>query len=81
VPLAGPTNDLARQTARALADRLGARVIESPDGPVDLMVVGSQPGAADGHIVVGGDVRSELGSARSSVLVLPAGVALAPWGA
>jgi hypothetical protein len=56
-------------------------VIESPDGPVDLMVVGSQPGAADGHIVVGGDVRSELGSARSSVLVLPAGVALAPWGA
>jgi hypothetical protein len=78
VPLAGPTNDVARQTARALADRLGATVLESPDQPVDLIVVGSQPGASDGHIVVGGDVRSELGSARSSVLVLPAGVALVP---
>jgi hypothetical protein len=78
VPLAGPTNDLARQTARALAEELGASVVESRSDSVDLIVVGSQPGAPDGHIVVGGDVRSELGSARSSVLVLPAGVALAP---
>lgn len=78
VPLAGPTNDLARQTARALADRLDANVVQSSSEPVDLIVVGSQPGAPAGHIVVGGDVRSELGSARSSVLVLPAGVAIAP---
>jgi hypothetical protein len=76
VPLAGPTNDVARQTARALADALGAEVVESRSGPVDLTVVGSQPGAPDGHVVVGGDVRSELSSARSSVLVLPAGVSL-----
>jgi nucleotide-binding universal stress UspA family protein len=79
VPLAGPTNDLARQTARALAERLDAAVVESPQSqPVDLIVVGSQPGAQEGHIVVGGDVRSELGSARSPVLVLPAGVAVVP---
>jgi nucleotide-binding universal stress UspA family protein len=78
VPLAGPTNDVARQTARALAERLGARVAESRGEPVDLIVVGSQPGAPDGHIVVGGDVRSELNNARSSVLVLPAGVAVLP---
>jgi nucleotide-binding universal stress UspA family protein len=45
---------------------------------VDLIVVGSQPRASEGHIVVGGDVRSELNNARSSVLVLPAGVALTP---
>jgi nucleotide-binding universal stress UspA family protein len=78
VPLAGPTNDLARQTAQALADALGASVVESRSDPADLIVVGSQPGAADGHIVVGGDVRSELDSARSSVLVLPSGVAVVP---
>jgi hypothetical protein len=53
-------------------------VVESRSGPVDLIVVGSQPGAPDGHIVVGGDVRSELYNARSSVLVLPAGVAVLP---
>jgi nucleotide-binding universal stress UspA family protein len=77
VPLAGPTNEPARQTARALADRLGAQVVESPQ-PADLLVVGSQPGAPEGRVVVGGDVRSELNNARSSVLVLPAGVAVLP---
>ncbi len=75
VPLAGPTNDLARQTARALAEKLGAQVVESPQ-PADLLVVGSAPGGAEGHVRMGGDVRSELNNARSSVLVLPAGVAV-----
>jgi hypothetical protein len=72
VPIAGPHNDVARETARALADRLGAEVIESTTEPVDLIAVGSAPGAQAGRIVVGGDVRSELSSARSSVLVLAA---------
>lgn len=76
VPLAGPTNDLARKTARTLADKLGATVVESRSARVDLIVVGSQPGAPEGHVVVGGDVRAELNNARSSVLVLPAGVAV-----
>jgi Universal stress protein family len=74
VPLAGPTNDVARETARALAAKLGATVREARAEPVDLIVVGSQPRAPVGHVVVGGDVRNELGSARSSVLVLAAGV-------
>lgn len=77
VPLAGPTNELARQTARALAEKLGAQVVESPQ-PADLLVVGSAPGASEGHVMMGGDVRSELNNARSSVLVLPAGVAILP---
>jgi hypothetical protein len=76
VPLAGPTNDLARQTARTLAEKLGADVVDSGSPDVDLIVVGSQPAASAGHIVVGGDVRAELGGARSSVLVLPAGLVL-----
>ena len=78
VPLAGPTNDVARQTANALAAKLGATVRESYAEPVDLIVVGSQPDAPAGRVVIGGDVRNELNSARSSVLVLAAGVPLVP---
>jgi hypothetical protein len=72
VPLAGPHNDVARQTAGALAEQLDARLVESPMDSVDLIVVGSAPGAPAGHIVIGGDVRAELARARSSVLVVPA---------
>jgi hypothetical protein len=78
VPLAGPTNDVARETARPLAAKLGATVRESRAEPVDLIVVGSQPDAPAGRVVIGGDVRNELNSARSSVLVLAAGVPLLP---
>jgi hypothetical protein len=72
VPFAGPVNDDARATAAALAAKLGADVVEATSGPVDLIVVGSVAGAPKGRVVVGGDVRSELNSARSSVVVLPA---------
>ena len=72
VPLAGPVNDVARDTANSLAAKLGATVVDSSAGSVDLIVVGSQPGAPAGHVVIGGDVRTELNNARSSVLVLPA---------
>lgn len=78
VPIAGAVNDAARQTARALAEDLDASVVEAPTDQVDLIVVGSQPGASSGHIVVGGDVRAELDRARSSVLVLPGEVPLLP---
>ncbi|HEY2160699.1 MAG TPA: hypothetical protein VGH24_05285 [Solirubrobacteraceae bacterium] len=77
VPLEGAVSDAARQTANALAGKLGATVADSPSDPVDLIVVGSQPGAPAGHVVIGGDVRSELDRARSSVLVLPADTPLA----
>lgn len=78
VPLAGPMNEVARQTASALAAKLGATLRDSPAEQVDLIVVGSQPGAQASHVVVGGDVRNELNRARSSVLVLAAGVPLIP---
>jgi nucleotide-binding universal stress UspA family protein len=76
VPIAGPHNEAARQTARALAEPLGARLVDSASDPVDLIVVGSQPDAPPGRVVVGGDVREELSRARGSVLVLPAGTPL-----
>ncbi len=72
VPLAGAVNDVARDTANSLAQRLGATVVESSVDPVDLIVVGSQPDAQAGHVVIGGDVRTELDNARASVLVLAA---------
>jgi nucleotide-binding universal stress UspA family protein len=72
VPLAGPMNDDARHSASSLAERLGATVADSAAGKVDLIVVGSQPDAPAGRVVIGGDVRHELDNARSSVLVLPA---------
>jgi hypothetical protein len=78
VPVAGPRSEDARQTAGALAEKLGAAVEESRTQPVDLIVVGSQPDAPAGRVVVGGDVRTELERARSSVLVVPAGVPLLP---
>jgi nucleotide-binding universal stress UspA family protein len=77
VPIAGPHNDVARETASALAEKLGAEVVPASDS-VDLIVVGSQPDAPSGHVVVGGDVRHELDNARSAVLVLPADGPLAP---
>jgi hypothetical protein len=72
VPFAGPVNDDARATAAALADRLGAAVVDASSGSVDLIVVGSRAGAPKGQVIVAGEVRNELNSARSSVLVLPA---------
>jgi nucleotide-binding universal stress UspA family protein len=72
VPFAGPVNDDARATAQSLATKLGAEVVGASPDPIDLIVVGSQQGAPKGHVVVAGEVRNELNSARSSVLVLPA---------
>lgn len=71
VPIAGPHNDVARETARALADKLGGQVVSASQA-VDLIVVGSKPDAPAGRVVIGGDVRTELDNARSAVLVLPA---------
>ncbi len=72
VPFAGPVNDDARATAAALAAALGAELVDASAEGVDLIVVGSQQGAPKGRVVVAGEVRNELNSARSSVLVLPA---------
>ena len=72
VPFAGPVNDDARATAASLAASLGAEVVDANAEGLDLIVVGSQEGAPKGRVVVAGEVRNELSSARSSVLVLPA---------
>jgi nucleotide-binding universal stress UspA family protein len=72
VPFAGPVNDDARATAGALAGVTGAQVVDANSDGIDLIVVGSREGAPKGRVLVEGEVRNELNSARSSVLVLPA---------
>jgi nucleotide-binding universal stress UspA family protein len=72
VPFGGPVNDDARATAGALAGVTGAQVVDASSDGIDLIVVGSREGAPAGRVLVEGEVRNELNSARSSVLVLPA---------
>ncbi|MDE3132051.1 MAG: hypothetical protein KGL16_12945, partial [Acidobacteriota bacterium] len=72
VPFGGPINGDARATAASLADAVGAEVVDAGFDAIDLIVVGSRDGAPKGRVAVEGEVRNELSSARSSVLVLPA---------
>jgi nucleotide-binding universal stress UspA family protein len=65
-----------QRTAESLAGALGAEVTDAEDHGADLMVVGSQTGGAEGRITLSGATRHQLDSARSSVLVLPRGVAV-----
>jgi nucleotide-binding universal stress UspA family protein len=63
----------ARQTADALAAMLPAEILAGGAAGADLIVVGSSESAPDGLIALSGSTRSELDSARSSVLVVPRG--------
>jgi nucleotide-binding universal stress UspA family protein len=63
----------ARETADALAERLGAKLVELDAGGIDLIVVGSQPNASSRRVTLTGATRTMLNSARGSVLVLPSG--------
>jgi nucleotide-binding universal stress UspA family protein len=66
----------ARESAEALAAKLGAGIVDLGSGAIDLIVVGSQPGAASRRITLSGSTRSLLNTARGSVLVLPSGTAI-----
>jgi len=76
VPLAGPRNDDARQTAAALAAMLDATVAQPGSEQADLIVVGSKPGSPPGRLFLGGEERREFDRARASVLLLPTGFRL-----
>jgi nucleotide-binding universal stress UspA family protein len=67
----------ARESADALAAKLGAEIVDLGP-PVDLIVVGSQPGASSRRITLSGSTRTLLNTARGSVLVLPSGVVIDP---
>jgi nucleotide-binding universal stress UspA family protein len=62
----------AQQTASALAEKLGVSVSAQETG-AQLIIVGSQPGANSGRIVLSGAARARLGSVRAAVLFVPSG--------
>jgi nucleotide-binding universal stress UspA family protein len=75
ISVAGNSNGVARETAEALAEALGAEILEG-GGNADLILVGSQSNGPEGKISLGGSTRAQLDSARGSVIVLPRGAAL-----
>lgn len=65
------------ETAEALAQRLGADVVERASRDVDLVVVGSKPGTVNGRITISSAAEYLIELARCPVLVLPRGVPVA----
>jgi nucleotide-binding universal stress UspA family protein len=75
ISVAGGGDGAAHQSAEALAQALGAEILQG-GGNADLILVDSQSNGPEGRIALGGPARGQLDSARGSVIVLPRGAAL-----
>jgi nucleotide-binding universal stress UspA family protein len=64
------------ETAEALAAKLGAEVAPRATANVDLIVVGSKPGAVTGRVTISAAAEYLIELANCPVVVLPRGVAL-----
>lgn len=73
---AGIEDPAAEQTARELAAALGAEFAGSDASGAGLIVVGSQAGAPEGRVTLGGSARHLLETVRVPVLVVPRGTAV-----
>jgi nucleotide-binding universal stress UspA family protein len=71
--LAAPGDDAAIDTARELAEGLGARVTRD-ERRVDLLVVGSRYEAPEGRVMITAQAQNEIENATFPVLVLARGV-------
>jgi nucleotide-binding universal stress UspA family protein len=65
------------ETAESLAASLGAEVAPRATARVDLMIVGSKPGAVTGRVTISAAADYLIELARCPIVVLPRGVALA----
>jgi nucleotide-binding universal stress UspA family protein len=73
--LPAPSNEDAVETARGLAERFGATLVQ--DGRrVDLLVVGSRPEAPAGRVMISSAAQNSIEEASSPVLVLARGLPL-----
>jgi nucleotide-binding universal stress UspA family protein len=71
--LAAPGDNAAIETARGLAENLGARLTR--DEPhVDLLVIGSRPEAREGRVMITAQAQKAIENAASPVLVVPRAV-------
>ena len=73
--LSRTADEAAIETAHSLADRLGARVVDT-DRNVDLVIVGSRPEARDGHVMITSAAENALEELRAPVLIVARGTAL-----
>ena len=69
-------DDSASQTAKSLADALGATVADRHDG-ADLLVVGSSPASPKGHVNLSARAGYAIETANSPVIAVPRGVPVA----
>jgi nucleotide-binding universal stress UspA family protein len=73
--LAAPGDDAAIETARELADAVGARLTRD-ERRVDLLIVGSRSEAPEGRVMISSHAQNEIENATAPVLVVARGVAL-----
>jgi len=73
--LAAPGDDAAIETARELAESVGATVTRD-ERRVDLLVVGSRSEAPHGRVMVSSQAQNEIENATAPVLVVARGVPL-----
>ena len=66
----------AQESAEALAEKFGAKIVELGPSSTDLIVVGSQPSGNSRRIMLSGATRTMLNAVRGSVLVIPSGAAV-----
>jgi nucleotide-binding universal stress UspA family protein len=65
-----------RETAEAIASRLGGLVVGPTAGEADLVVVGSKPGTVNGRVTISAAAEYVIELSRCPVLVLARGVGL-----
>ena len=73
--LSGSADEAAIETAFSIAERLGARVVDT-DRRVDLLLVGSRAEAREGHVMLTSSARNAIDEATCPVLVVARGVPL-----
>ncbi len=71
----GEVDPAARKTAETLTARAGTPLALPTQENLDLLVVGSRPGATEGRVSVSSAAEYLVETATASVLVLPRGVA------
>jgi nucleotide-binding universal stress UspA family protein len=70
----GEVDPAARETAEAIAARTGTPLALPSQENVDLLVVGSRPGAPEGRVSLSAAAEYVVETTNASVLVLPRGV-------